>query len=564
MSSSLVITLAVIGGAAWLAFLGVSALRARRREEVAPNQAPGRTDEELETRRLERVQQWAVLTAGFLAVGLPLYYLGEAQRQEGFTEQFAEESIVRGEHLVTEFGCFNCHGPGGSGGSASYIEKRTGVATLWAAPSLDDIMYRYEPDEVNFWITYGRPNTPMPAWGLAGGGAMNEHQVADIVSYLQTIQISQADALAKIQGKVNSELQRLEGAETTMAAAIATQAQLVASIKRAPDLAAPASALTETMDDVLEGADTGIDTDGDELSDTAEARLNELSAELVALFALPGVDSLTLDPANSQSSGRPDREAAEAIVSAMTGLVEQYPVLAGHLASLEAALAETGEDQDDDGLTDRAETVVSATIDQAIAAVRPQGLTVLALDPANPETSGEPDLIVAERGVSANEGVSLQLTVTRDNQGRLLPAAEAALSALQAAGQEADWHIDIQGVADRAFGGDFEAASRAVGLFNGHCARCHTSGWSAGLSFTQVAGSGSLGPALWEGRPKVQFLTEGDLIKFITEGSEAPVAYGVNGIGTGRMPAFGMILSAEDIELIATYLRSGDLTGTGS
>ena len=91
MSSSLVITLAVIGGVAWLAFLGVSALRSRGQEQVAPNQSAPRTDEELETRRLERVQQGAVLFAGFLAVSLPLYFLGEGQRQEGFVEQFGEE-----------------------------------------------------------------------------------------------------------------------------------------------------------------------------------------------------------------------------------------------------------------------------------------------------------------------------------------------------------------------------------------------------------------------------------------------------------------------------------------
>jgi mono/diheme cytochrome c family protein len=79
--------------------------------------------------------------------------------------------------------------------------------------------------------------------------------------------------------------------------------------------------------------------------------------------------------------------------------------------------------------------------------------------------------------------------------------------------------------------------------------------------FTQEAGSGGFGPALWEGRPNVQFLAEEDLIEFITEGSSAQQAYGVNGIGSGRMPGFGKVLSAEDIRLIAVYLRSGNLTG---
>ena len=237
MSSSLVITLAVIGGVAWLAFLGVSAMRTRGKEQVPQNLAQGRSDEELETRRLERFQQVAVLLSGFMAVSLPLYFLGETQRQEGFVEQFHEESVKRGEHLVEEFACFSCHGAGGGGGSASYIEKRTGVTVSWAAPSLNDVLYRYSPDEVNFWVTYGRPNTPMPPWGVAGGGAMNEAQVADIVAYLATIQIPQQEALAEIQGVVNGEMNRLAGADQAMASVIITQSQLVADIRRAPDLA---------------------------------------------------------------------------------------------------------------------------------------------------------------------------------------------------------------------------------------------------------------------------------------------------------------------------------------
>jgi mono/diheme cytochrome c family protein len=569
MSSSLVITLAVIGGIAWLAFLGVSVLRSRGREEVPPNLTPGRTDDELETRRIERVQQGAVLLAGFLAVGLPLYFLGETDRQDSFVEQFDEESVRRGEHLVTEFGCFNCHGAGGSGGSAAYIEKRTGVSTLWAAPSLDDIFFRYSPDEVNFWITYGRPNTPMPAWGVAGGGAMNEAQVQDIVHYLQTIQISQQDALGKIQANVNGQLSRLEGADAALTAVLRTQRQLVADINRAPDLAGPADALAEEMRDVLEGAGTGVDTDGDGLSDVAEAAISELTAEFASLWALPDFSQVAFDPANSQSSGRPDREVAEELVASLTALAADHPILENQVDAIEAALAdgpddgddEAEPDQDGDGLTDAAESAIGTATGLALSSVRPTSVVVVTLDPSNPESSGGDDLEAATAAVSANEGVALQQTVTRDNSERLLPVAEAGVAALEAAQAGHKWEIDLQGVADIAFGGSLESAQRAVGLFNGYCARCHTSGWSAGIPFTQEAGSGGFGPALWEGRPNVQFLTLESLIDFITDGSVAQGAYGVNGIGTGRMPGFGQILSEADIELIATYLRSGNLTG---
>ncbi|MGH8927521.1 MAG: c-type cytochrome [Acidimicrobiia bacterium] len=561
MSSSLVITLAVIGGVAWLAFLGVSALRTRGKEQIPPNLSPARTDEELETRRLERVQQFAVLVSGFMAVGLPLYFLGEGLRQESFVDQFHEESVTRGEHLVEEFACFSCHGAAGSGGSANYIEKRTGVTVSWAAPSLNDVMFRYSPEEVNFWITYGRPNTPMPAWGVAGGGAMNEAQVADIVAYLQTIQIPQQDVLGEIQGVINGEMTRLEGADQALAGAITTQAQLVADILRAPSIAADAQALSTQMRKVLDGAAEGVDTDGDGLSDVAEATLGDLTGQFAQLWSLPGVEALTLDPANPQSAGRPDREVAEEMSVVLADLSTQFPILANQMAVIDAALAETGNDQDGDGLTDSAESTISTALGLAISSVRPTSVTILSLDPSNAESSGQNDLSAATSAVSANEGVALQLTVTRDNQERLLPPAEAGLEALQTAARERNWVIDLRGVADLGFGGDLESASRAVGLFNGYCARCHTSGWSAGVPYTQEAGSGGFGPALWEGRPNIQFLTQEDLIEFITEGSVAQEAYGVNGIGSGRMPAFGQILSAEDLDLIATYLRSGNLTG---
>jgi mono/diheme cytochrome c family protein len=561
VSSSLVITLAVIGGVAWLAFLGVSAMRTRGKEVVPQNLAPGRSDEELETSRLERFQQVAVLLSGFMAISLPLYFLGETQRQESFVDQFHEESVSRGEHLVTEFGCFACHGAGGSGGSATYIEKRTGVTVSWSAPSLNDVFYRYSPDEVNFWVTYGRPNTPMPPWGVAGGGAMNEAQVADIVAYLGTIQIPQQEALGEIQGAINGEMNRLQGADQAIAATIVTQSQLVADIKRAPDLAADASALTVQMRQALNGAGTGVDTDGDGLSDNTETRLTELTEEFTRLWAIPGLEPIAFDSANSQSTGRPDLEVAQEVLATLSGLADKLPVLANQVTAIEAALAETGDDQDADGLTDNAEGAISTAIDLAISSVRPPSLLVVRLDPSDPRSSGQPDLRAATSAVAANEGVSLQLGVTRDNQERLVTAAQAGLDALLRAQEQHKWEIDIEGVAAIAFGGDVEKASRAVGLFNGYCARCHTSGWSAGVPFTQEAGSGGFGPALWDGRPNVQFLSPEDLIKFITEGSVAQGAYGVNGIGSGRMPAFGQILTSEDLTLIATYLRSGKLTG---
>lgn len=562
MSSSLVITLAVIGGVAWLVFLGVSAVRARGKEEVPRNLAPGLTDEELETRRLERVQQAAVLLSAFMAVGLPLYFLGEEDRQSSFVGQFAEESVLRGEHLVEEFGCFNCHGAGGSGGGAPYIEKRLGVATQWFAPSLDDVFYRYEPEEVNFWITFGRPNTPMPAWGVVGGGAMNEQQVQDIVNYLQSHQIPQQDSLARIQANVNGQLQRLEGAAAAVSALLATQEQLVMDILRGKTLEATASSISKQMRAVLAGAASGVDTDGDALSDNAEAQLSDLSRQFAAIWALPGVTEVVFDPANATSNGSDDDLAVVTdTIAALTALLPEYPVLYDELAAIEAAASATGADQDGDGLTDEAEAAITTQLGRVVTSVRPAALRVVAFDPTDPESSGARDSRTASQVVTAAESAALQLKVTKDNEERLLTSAEEGLARMRQAATDQKWVVDIDGIAADAFSGDVASAGRAVALFNAYCARCHTSGWSAGVVFTQESGSGGFGPALWEGRPNVQFLAEEDLIEFLTEGSAAQQAYGVNGIGSGRMPGFGKVLAAADIKLIATYLRSGNLRG---
>ena len=35
------------------------------------------------------------------------------------------------------------------------------------------------------------------------------------------------------------------------------------------------------------------------------------------------------------------------------------------------------------------------------------------------------------------------------------------------------------------FDGDYDKATRAVGIFNAYCARCHTAGYSAGAAYNK-------------------------------------------------------------------------------
>ncbi len=642
MSSNIVITLAAIGGIAWLGFILVNALRRRGPEEIPANLAPGTTDDAMETSRLETTQKAAVLLSAFLAVSIPLYFLGEPNRQQGFVDQFDQESVDRGAALVVEYGCFDCHGPDGTGGSAAFVEQRSGVTVLWAAPSLNEFFYRYDDDEVNYWITYGRGNTPMPPWGVEGGGAMNEAQVEDVVNYLKTIQIPQTDVVAEFDSTIRAEqAARLENAEATVESALTTQQQVLADINLAPQQVEQVSVLAQEARDVLDQAGEGIDTDGDGLSDSAETRIVEIGQELVAFLQV--MEPVTLDPENPQSvEGTDDLTTATQIVEELESRVDSgnYPVLAGQataarealddgvvdpdvgispaavatleeiagtvpdidaptadmdlaaatafVESLEAAAGEEGageplttaaadaraaldggQDPDGDGLSSDAESTISSQISDANNAVLPSEAAVPGLDPTNEEGSGQPDAAAAEGAVAGWETLALNLEVTTNNIDNLRAGAQAGVEFLQQALDEKRWEIDIEGVAEAAFDGDTTAAERAVLLFNGHCARCHTAGFAAGVPFTLEAGSGGFGPALWDGRPVVQFGQPAEnpdqdlLIQFIINGSEQETPYGLNGFGSGRMPAFGQIMSQEDIELIAQYLRGGDLTGRG-
>ncbi len=566
MSSSIVITIGVIGAVAWLAFLGVAALRSRGKEEIPPNLAPGMTDDVLETNRLERAQVGAVLLSAFLAVGLPLYYLTESNRQESFVDQFHEESVERGEHLVEEFACYGCHGPGGAGGVAPYVEKRSGVSVSWAAPPLNDIFYRYGREEVRYWIAYGRGNSPMPPWGVVGGGPMNDQQIEDIINYLETQQIPQIDAVQNVDDIVTSELQRLEGAEAAVAAAVLRQRQVIADLERAPELAPIAQDLAIRARAALTTASQGLDTDGDGLSDAAETLINDITQEAKAAFLLPGLVELSLDPANPATNGSPDREAAEAALAGLRGLVasSRAPALEPFAEAIAESLENSGPDGDGDGVADEEEPRIGAQMTAAIGEILPSLLRVTALDPTNTSSQGgESDLETASQAVSGLESIALGLQISTDNFDKLIGPARDSLSRLQAAGAAKAWEFDFESIAARTFGGDVESAQRVVGIFNGYCARCHTAGYSAGVPYQLEAGSGGFAPALRQGRPAVQFLDQESLVAFLTLGAEANKPYGVNGFGNGQMPGFGKQLSVEDLELLARWLLSGDLTGKG-
>lgn len=563
MTGNVITVLAVVIAIIWLGLMVVSALRGRRGEQISRNLQPGMNDQQLETNRLERGQRAAIAFSAFLAIALPLYFLGETARQEGFEEEFAEASVERGEHIVAEFGCFDCHGPLGVGGTAQYVEPRSGITVSWAAPSLNDVFYRYDRDEVDFWITFGRGNTPMPAWGLEGGGPMTESQVTDVVNYLVTIQVTQQEVVDQTPQKINEQLTRLAEAEDTMQLAILQQRQVVAEIDQAPRDAEFIVPVAEEAQEVLDNAAQGIDTDADGLSDFAETEITRLTTEAADYFR--AIEVVALDPATA------DAEQVDEVLAQLEAAASEDPILETYVSRMEAALAAPGEgdDTDGDGLTDQTEAQISGLITEAAGRTVLDSIIVVTLDPTNAESvAGQPDPTTARDAVGGLESAAINISVLDENEERIRTNQENGLDFLLQAQEERAWEIDIPGVAE-AIGVSEELAARVVGLFNGYCARCHTASFSAGIPYTREAGSGSMGPALWDGRPVVQFGPPAEdpendlLVQFITNGSEGAQPYGLNGFGTGRMPAFGPILDPDDILLLATYLRSGDLNGMG-
>jgi len=567
VTADVITVLAVVAGIIWLGLMLVSTLRNRGgAEEVAPNLKPGMDDQHLETRRLEGGQKAAIAFSAFLALSLPLYFLGENNRQDGFVEEFSHASADRGEHIVEEFACFSCHGPLGSGGTASFVEPRSGVSVSWDAPSLDDIFYRYDRDEITFWVTYGRGNTPMPAWGLDGGGPMNEQQVADVVNYLETIQIGQQQVVDETVAVVNQQTERFANADATVAQAVIQQHQVVLEVDQAERDVEVIGPLADRAVETLDTAGQGLDTDDDGLTDSAEDELSAISADAVAHFRV--IEPIQLDPETA------DADLVDEGLAAMAAALDRDPILESFLDRIEATItadeiSEESPDTDGDGISDAGEGTISGIFSDASGATVPDELSVIDLDPTNPETvSGEPDRGTASGMVGGLETVAINLRVTVENRGRIEPQQMAGLEFLREAQREQAWAVDFAGVAEAMEAGEDEA-QRAAALFNGFCARCHTASFSAGVAFSQEIGSGGFGPALWDGRPVIQFgeaepagSEETDLlVDFIVNGSEAQTPYGLNGFGSGRMPAFGAILDEGDVELLARFLRSGNLNG---
>nr|MDJ0924947.1 c-type cytochrome [Acidimicrobiia bacterium] len=492
----------------WIGYLIInSRRRTRAPEREAPNQEFFMDNEELENDRLTRVLTAAVISAAVLAIVLPIYFVNETNRQQAAAEEIHEDYLHFGEEWWIKFECSLCHGPQGGGGGAEITEDRSGLSASWASPPLDDIFLRHNEEEVRHWIVFGRQGTPMPSAGLEGGGAMTVQEVDQVITYMRDLAVPQREAFLRTDGLVQAALDRMMNGGATIQTRLLVENTKLLDIRDAPD---QFSAIRKVPDDVD------------------------------ALLGGPGT------------------------------CTEESAALVGTVCTDE------GPDADRDGLSDEVEPALTALSQLAFETLTTRQVDPVTLEVAevdDPEfdlefsptsaysmsdATGNPvaDLDSAEAFISHLDAKHLEWSLLTDRNDQFAEPVENGIIFLEEALAARAWHVDAAAVAADA-GLSEDEATRAIGLFNAYCARCHTAGYAAGVEFEQKPGSGAWAPALTDGRTIVQFPDEQDHIDFIINGANASEPYGVNGLsGVGGMPAFGAVLSLEDIELIVKYERS--------
>lgn len=166
--------------------------------ELAPNRRPYLPDEQLEGRKLDRTLSLGLLGLFVVGIGLPLYWLQEPSRQANERGNIARKFVERGaeDYATTEDGGYNCafcHGAEGVGGVAPFTitdaEGRFVKQVDWQGPALNTVLLRYTRDEVRYILEYGRPFSPMPAWGSKGGGPLTEQSIQNLIDYMDSFQI---------------------------------------------------------------------------------------------------------------------------------------------------------------------------------------------------------------------------------------------------------------------------------------------------------------------------------------------------------------------------------------
>lgn len=188
----LVVALAVFAGAYFVVGPG-KRKGPKRHGDIPLAMRPYHSDEELETSAMERAMSWGVALAAFSALFLPLYWLIEPGRIDQRNDEFYEEDVAAGRELFAE-ACASCHGADLGGGSAQNPDPE--IDAPWPAPALNNIVARYQDSEIVddvygfiiMTLEEGRNGTPMQAFGVGAGGQYSDNQLAQMATYILSVQ----------------------------------------------------------------------------------------------------------------------------------------------------------------------------------------------------------------------------------------------------------------------------------------------------------------------------------------------------------------------------------------
>lgn len=227
------VAVAAIGGyLLWRVF----SVKRNPTEATPENLDPFFGDEVLEGAHLERALGVALVALIIVIIGLLAYFIWEPFRETSANDGFKERSVERGAVLFANAAsknydstksllCANCHGVDGGGGVANFVVKSEDPRcdpnqtvnqdlvdkqpyclpkqVSWAAPSLKVASLRYSRAQLTQIITYGRPGTPMPAWGvISGKGALQQQSIQDLVNYVDSLSVSSDKAMTEAAQEV--------------------------------------------------------------------------------------------------------------------------------------------------------------------------------------------------------------------------------------------------------------------------------------------------------------------------------------------------------------------------
>ncbi len=487
-----------------------------RVERKPANLVPFLGDDDLEGPRLERVLGWALFFLAVLALAYPLYWLRETAREKAAVKYFNTNSVERGETLFSNvqmpatfdsaksLQCANCHGVNGVGGSGApytYNDPKTGKAysVTWRAPALNTVLYRFSPQEVHDIIEYGRPGTPMQPWGVLGGGPKNEQSIGDLVAYIESIQLppgTTAQAAADVQRCRKGQLPKTALGQTACALD-AARTQANDQLKAADTALATAISTKKSDQQAYASKHCATDTHP-KPGDPNANDCADLSLKLNSYIdpATP-IDPKALDAANQEMAAA-QKEPASAV---------KTTDLATAKFDLNAAKTQFAADKKA-WAQKKCNTPQQSAIDAAAC---------LNLDRA-----------LHPYRIQASDDAAIDVARSNDQWAKT-------------------WQQRRAGVSDGQL------------LFETNCARCHTQNWSifdptnASLPPEDLlgppGGNGSLGFNLRDGDEARRFPDTRDpagnliphsgilsQIQFVANGSDANIAYGKGGIGSGRMP----------------------------